>query len=89
MDAEESGEDFVDELDNVPAEEDEPPEADNKKRKVCLWIWPRREMLFSPCIGDQRRSSKVVAAKPASKKAKPASGRAKKAKTADEGEEED
>lgn len=46
-------------------------------------------MPFSPCIGDQRRPSKVVAAKPASKKAKPASSRAKKAKTVDEGDEED
>jgi len=55
------------------------------ERYVCGY---GREMPFSPCIGDQRRSSKVVAAKPASKKAKPASGRAKKAKIADEGEED-
>lgn len=39
QDAEESGEDFADEIDDVPAEEDEPPEADNKKRKVCLTIF--------------------------------------------------
>jgi hypothetical protein len=83
---EESDEDFADEIDNVPAEEDEPPEADNKKRKVCSY---GHEIPFSPCIGDQRRSSKVAATKPASKKAKPASGRAKKAKTVDEEEEED
>jgi hypothetical protein len=41
---EESGEDFAEDIDNVPADdEDEPPESDNKKRKVCLiffWIWP-------------------------------------------------
>lgn len=35
QDAEESGEDFAEDIDNVPAEEDDPPEADNKKRKVC------------------------------------------------------
>jgi hypothetical protein len=52
-----------------------------------MFTWPRNALLT--CIGDQRRSSKVVATKPASKKTKPASGRAKKAKIADEGEEED
>lgn len=42
QDVEESGEDFADEIDNVPADEDEPSEAENKKRKVC-WtsqMWP-------------------------------------------------
>jgi hypothetical protein len=85
QDAEESGEDFADEIDDVPAEEDEPPEADNKKRKVCLTIFGYGfDIPFSSCIGDQRPAPKAVATKPTSKKAKPASGRAKKVKATDE-----
>lgn len=35
QDVEESGEDFADEIDDVPADEDEPSEPEIKKRKVC------------------------------------------------------
>jgi hypothetical protein len=36
QDVEESGEDFADEIDDVPVEEDEPSEPEIKKRKVCF-----------------------------------------------------
>ena len=35
---EESGEDFADDIDNLPADDDELSEAENKKRKVRLII---------------------------------------------------
>jgi hypothetical protein len=35
QDVEESGEDFADEIDDVPADEDELSEPETKKRKVC------------------------------------------------------
>jgi hypothetical protein len=35
QDVEESSEDFADEIDDVPADEDEPSEPETKKRKVC------------------------------------------------------
>ena len=35
QDVEESGEDFADEIDDVPADEDELSEPEPKKRKVC------------------------------------------------------
>jgi hypothetical protein len=35
QDVEESGEDFADEIDDVPIDEDEPSEPETKKRKVC------------------------------------------------------
>jgi hypothetical protein len=85
QDTEESSEDFAEEIDNVSAEEVEPPEADNKKRKVCLTIFGYGfDIPFSSCIGDQRPAPKAVATKPTSKRAKPASGRAKKVKATDE-----
>ena len=44
QDVEESGEDFADEIDDVPADEDEPSEPETKKRKVCpasqTWLKP-------------------------------------------------
>jgi hypothetical protein len=36
QDVEESGEDFADEIDDVPVDEDELSEPETKKRKVCL-----------------------------------------------------
>lgn len=86
---EESGEDFAEEIDNVPAEEDEPSEAESKKRKACLASRYGSEIPFLPCIDDQRPVSKAGSTKPASKKAKPASSRVKKVKPTDEEEEED
>ena len=91
QDAEESGEDFAEDINNVPAEEDEPPEVDSKKRKVCLAVFDKAVKCASSRIGDQRPASKAAttSTKPASKKAKPASGRAKKVKPTAEGDEED
>lgn len=42
QDTEESGEDFADEIDDIPAEEDEPSEPETKKRKVgpASQTWP-------------------------------------------------
>ncbi|KAI0264699.1 hypothetical protein BC834DRAFT_251627 [Gloeopeniophorella convolvens] len=82
---EESGEDFADEIDNVPGDEDEVSEAESKKRKVCPVCYPGHR---SANKGGQRPVSKA-AAKPASKKAKPASSRSKKAKAISEDEDDE
>lgn len=88
QDTEESGEDFADEIDDVPVDEDdEPLVPDPKKRKVRLAF----QRVFKPLahVGPVKKpSSKTAATKPASKKAKSTSSRAKKAKPTDVAEED-
>jgi hypothetical protein len=88
QDVDESGEDFADEIDDIPADEDELSEPETKKRKVCPAPQTWLSTNFSSPTGEQKPSFKTAATKPASKKAKPASSRAKKAKPTDVGEED-
>lgn len=54
QDAEESGEDFADEIDDIQADEDEPSEPETKKRKVCAvsQLWPSHRR---PVYSELRR----------------------------------